>query len=149
MSVLTKPYTDAKADARIALHVASPTSHQDIRNLTGIHAALTTGIHGVGSLHIAGFHAQGQEVSMVRWFAASKTPLVDSNRTVSLDWTELYLPNVSASAKYAILQLRLVTDTVGAGSYSSLRIRKKGDTPTYSPELRVYHDFAANGNKFF
>lgn len=51
-------YTDAEAqaiaDAQIATHAGLPTVHQDAPALITVHAALTTGVHGVGAGAIVG-----------------------------------------------------------------------------------------------
>lgn len=102
------------------------------------HAALTTGLHGVGSLHIAGFYSAGEEVSKVIWKDVSQTVLSDSNRTVDLDWTDLDLTgSTSANAKFAILLLRMKANTIGTGSSCQLKVRKNGTTPAYYPEHRI------------
>ena len=101
------------------------------------HEAAVTGIHGVGSLNIAGFHSTGEEVSKVIWKDASSTALTDFNRTEVLDWTDLDLTEyVSPNAKFAILGLRMRADTVGTDD-SDLKIRKNGTTPGISPILTL------------
>lgn len=137
MSVLIKPYTDTKADARIAIHAALATIHQNAPNLIGAHAALTTGIHGAGSDHLALFEQASQLVSKAIWIATD-TVLTDSNRSATLDWTDLDLTaETSERAKFAILLLRVSPDTVGTGTYSYLQVRKNGVASAYTPILRL------------
>lgn len=99
------------------------------------HAALTIGIHGVGSLHIAGFHSAGEEVSKVIRKDASQMAMSDINRTSgTTQWTDLDLTAyTSAAAKFAIVRLKIKADTVGTGNYCYLAIRKNGTTPVAYP----------------
>lgn len=109
------------------------------------HAALATGIHGVGSLNIAGFHSAGQAVSKIIWTPTQPSFLNDDNRTVDLAWTDIDLSSaIGANAKAALLQLRLSTDVIGTGSASELRVRKNGITPTHSPRYRVWKEEVVN-----
>lgn len=93
------------------------------------HEAATTGIHGVGSLHIAAFHSAGGEASKIIWNDSSPIALTDFNRTEVLDWTSLDLTSfTSIRAKFAILIIRMRADTKGSDD-STFKIRKKGTTP--------------------
>lgn len=101
------------------------------------HAALTTGIHGVGSLHTAGFHSAGEEVSKVVW-RDSVTILSENNVTSYIDFTDLDISSyTSPNAKFAILMLRMDADVIGTGTNSNIMARKNGTTPAYAPELRM------------
>lgn len=78
-----------------------------------------------------------QRVSKAVW-KETVTVLTDSNRTESLDWTDLDLTAFTSSgAEFAMLLLRVSADTVGTGSYSYLQVRKNGSSSAYVPALRV------------
>lgn len=112
----TENYVDTKIAADIATH-----------------AALTTGVHGLGALHAAGFHTAGQAVSKVIWKDASTRPLEDAGRTVTLDWTDLDLTaHTSANAKLALLRLAIYTEPYTSGEVH-LAVRKNGTTPMAYP----------------
>lgn len=113
----------------------------DLERDIAAHAALTTGIHGVGSLHIAGFHSAGQAVDKTIWKATNQRAVNDDDRTVDLAWTELDLTAyTSENAKFAVLMLQLKPNTIGTGSSCNVRVRKHGDTPTYVALLRIPKD---------
>jgi len=137
MSVLVK----ANIDAKIATHAALVNTHGVAGTIAGLadivaHAALATGIHGVGALNIAGFHSAGQEVSKVIWKDGSETAMSDDNRTEDLIPTDLDMtPYTSANAKFAIVRLEMRADTIGTGNYCELRIRKNGTSPAHVPML--------------
>lgn len=102
------------------------------------HAALTTGIHGVGSLHIAGFHSAGEEVSRVIWKDEPATVIIDLSRTEDLAYTdEDVTVETSANAKLVYLIVGVKPDTVGSGNYCRVRLRKNGITPSNPIELRI------------
>lgn len=114
------------------------------------HAALTTGVHGVGSNHVAGFHAAGQEVSKVIWLDESLRVMDDNNRSASLDWTELDLTTeTSVNAKFAILKLRVSPDVVGSELVSSIQVRKNDQSLYYFPECVVRKAASAVGETQF
>ena len=103
------------------------------------HAALTTAIHGVGSLHVAGFQSAGQALSKVIWRPTVGSVVSDSDRTVTLDWTDVDISYLTGdNAKFAILLLRSKVNTVGTGSYALIGVRKNGETPSYYPLLKPY-----------
>ena len=79
------------------------------------------------------------------WKDASEQALSDSNRTVTLDWTDLDLTAyTSANAKFALLQLVVVIDSiVETGDYIDLAVRKNGTTPDYYPRCALYYDVGA------
>lgn len=113
--------SEAEADAKVAAH-----------------GALTTGVHGVGALHVAGFHTAGQAVSKIIWKAALDQAMEDNDRTVTSAWIELDLTaHSSANAKGVWLLLYIRPDVVGAGAQVQLRVRKHGDDPTWFPTIRV------------
>lgn len=90
------------------------------------HAALATGVHGVGSLNIAGFHSAGEEVSKAIWKDTEGDALSDLNRTSTQDWTDLDLTSfTSAKAKFALLRLRTSIDSYTNGDVY-IRTRKNG-----------------------
>lgn len=102
------------------------------------HAALTTGVHGVGSDYIAKALASDQAVSKIVWKDASEVALNDDDRTALLDWTDLDLTAyTSANAKFAILLLDIVVDSISAGGSAWLWVRKDGTEPTISPGIRT------------
>lgn len=87
--------------------------------------------------------------SQVIWKDASERALTDSNRTTTLNFTDLDLTAyTSAAAKFAIIQLRIHSDAVGASGYSYLTIRKNGTTPAYAPLIMLEYGMGA-GNTYF
>ena len=100
------------------------------------HAALTTGVHGVGSSYLPKFDQEGQKVSKVIWKDSPQTALNDDNRTSTLTFTDLDLSGyTSLYAKFAIVRMDLKADTVGTGNDCDLKIRKNGTTPAHYPRL--------------
>jgi len=94
------------------------------------HAALTTGVHGVGALHAAGFHSAGQAVSKIIWKDASERALEILNSTTPVAWTVLDLTAyTSANAKFAILNLVMHCPITGTAGWSTFHVRKNGTTP--------------------
>lgn len=127
------------ADADIPAAIARDA---EVANAITAHADLTTGVHGLGALHAAGFHTAGQAVSKVIWNDNPPRALADINRTVALDWTDLDLTaHTSANAKFAILGITFVANPPGTAGYSALKWRKKGTTPVdwYEQHLIIPH----------
>ena len=76
--------------------------------------------------------------SKVIWKDVSEAALTDTNRTSTLDWTDLDLSAyTSPNAKLAILRLGLGADTIGADPVSEVAVRKNGTTPSYYPVMRL------------
>jgi hypothetical protein len=72
----------------------------------------------------------------VVWKDLSGQALVDSDRTSTIDFTDLDLTSYTSSdTKLACLLLSIKPDTVGAGDYCSLRVRKNGQTAGVQPVL--------------
>ncbi|GAH37960.1 unnamed protein product [marine sediment metagenome] len=100
------------------------------------HAALTTGIHGVGALHVAGFHAAGQAVSKVIWKDTFDVVLDLAAQTIDIDWTDIDLTaNTSPNAKIALVRLYLRLVDGGTAGANFLGIRKKGTTDYWGVEM--------------
>lgn len=77
-------------------------------------------------------------LSNVIWKDASEVALSDTNRTGALAFTDLDLTAyTSADAKYAILLLRMVVDSVSEAAFAALQIRKNGTTPDDAPRVYV------------
>lgn len=124
-------YTQADADRDIA-----------------VHAALTTAIHGVGSLHVAGFGVAGQELSKIIWKDESGIALNDNNRTGLKTAQVLDLTNfTSERAKFAIVRLSMKADTIGTGPSCGLNIYKNGTTPNLFPRLILEKDHCTVGGR--
>jgi hypothetical protein len=105
------------------------------------HAALTTGIHGAGSDHLALFGVASQVVSKVVWKDVPARALIDVDRTTLLNYTDLDLTAyTSANAKFAIAKLLLVATTTGTSGQSWTAIRKNGTTPSYYIAVSAVHD---------
>uniref|UniRef100_A0A6H2A2N2 Uncharacterized protein n=1 Tax=viral metagenome TaxID=1070528 RepID=A0A6H2A2N2_9ZZZZ len=105
------------------------------------HAALTTGIHGVGALHAAGFHTAGQAVSKVIWKDAPAAVLDIDNQATSIDWTDLDLTAAtSANAKFAILWMEFTVGALGASDWSTFYLRKNGTAAT-TPFWQMFHNW--------
>jgi len=82
------------------------------------------------------------------WKDASERPLNLANCVAAVAWTDLDLTaTTSATAKIAVIQLRLTVNTVGA-TVCSLSVRKNGTTPTYFPQIRADTAFPIAGNYF-
>ncbi len=116
------------------------------------HGIATTAIHGVGALHIAGFHSVGQEVSKVIWKDESEMALELVNQSTDVAWTELDLTAfTSANAKFAILQLMIGVDsiTAGASNWARLAVRKNGTTPYVYPLLGIDGEWAVAGMYYY
>ncbi|MBA7578722.1 hypothetical protein ES708_20587 [subsurface metagenome] len=147
-------YTDAEAAAVaaaiVAAHAELPTVHQDAPALIAAHAALTTGIHGVGLLHVAGFHAAGQALSKIIWLSTPLKVMEDDGRLETLDWTDLDLNSVTSdNAKLAILLLQFRPLEIGTGSNSYIGVRKNGETPDFYPRRIVYIDGFTGGERSY
>lgn len=131
------------------LDLPAPIANQEpTRKLDlAAHAALTTGLHGVGAAHIAAFHSAGQEVSKVIWKDDGSRVLTDANRTATLEWTDLDLTAAtSLNANLAILKLLIIIDSIDATGDVSIGVRKNGLTPTYYQLFRAsYANGARNG----
>jgi len=70
--------------------------------------------------------------------SASPTPFPIANAVTSVNWTDVDLTAVtSATAKIAIIQLKLTPNTVGASGVCQFGVRKNGTTPTYYPVIRI------------
>ena len=107
----------------------------EVNTAIATHAALTTGVHGAGSNHLALFGAASTLVSRVVWKDVSENALSDENRSSTLDWTDLDLTAyTSADAKFAIVKLEIVIDSYTNGTIV-LRVRKNGTTPSDTPAL--------------
>ena len=134
-------WTDVTA-VGIATHAALTATHGVAGTIAGLadiaaHAALTTGVHGAGTNHVALFPAASTVVSRVVWKNASTFALIDTARVVTLDWTDLDLTAAtSAAAKFAIVLFEINADVIGTGNYSRVGIRKNGTNPA-SPILAV------------
>ena len=110
----------------------------DIDGKIATHAVLTTGVHGVGALNIAGFHSSGEALSKVIWKNSSESALSDLDRTVSLGMTDLDLTAfTSANAKAALVQLEMRADVIGTGNSCLLALRKNGTSPAHRPSLQL------------
>jgi len=73
--------------------------------------------------------------SQVIWKDASTSPLVDTDRTETIDWTDLDLTaHTSVDAKVAIIKLAIKLTSYTSG-YVYIGVRKKGTTPTYFPMI--------------
>ncbi|HUT96834.1 MAG TPA: hypothetical protein VMW60_01805 [Dehalococcoidales bacterium] len=71
---------------------------------------------------------------LFKWKPTTSDSLSIPNRTSSVAWTNLDLTSVtSEAAEWVILLLSLVADSVGAGGYALLGVRKDGETPTDYP----------------
>ena len=102
------------------------------------HAALTTGIHGVGALNIAGFHSAGEALSKIIWKDVSETAVSDLNRTTNLSSTVLDLTALtSEKAKGVFLLLEIRADTVGSGNSSYLQLWKNDTSPVHRPTVNL------------
>ena len=111
----------------------------------GIHEAKTTGVHGAGDEHLALFGEASQVLNKVVWKDVSEQALYDANRTATLDWTDLDLTALtSVAAKYALIVLVLKIDSISAGAYCKLEVRKNGTTPTYNNRLDSHY---SGGNR--
>lgn len=85
-------------------------------------------------------------LSKVIWKDTPELALNDTNRTASLSWTVHDLTGwTSATAKFAILQVLFRADTIGTGSYSQVRARKNGTSPTAYPTLELDKDGVTTG----
>jgi len=141
----------------IAAHAALTATHGISGSIASVenilaHAVLTTGVHGVGLLHVAGFVDAGQEVSKVIWKDASETALNDDNRTSSIFFqnTELDLTAfTSANAKFAIVRMDFKADVVGSGDDCYFSIRKNGTTPTHYPRVAMHKTSAIVGFRYY
>ena len=70
--------------------------------------------------------------------SASPTPFPIANAVTSVNWTDVDLTTTtSATAKIAVIQLKLTANTVGASGVCQFGIRKNGTTPTYYPIIRI------------
>jgi hypothetical protein len=70
--------------------------------------------------------------------SASPTPFPIANAVTSVNWTDVDLTaTTSATAKIAIIQLKLTPNTVGASGVCQFGVRKNGTTPTYYPLIRI------------
>lgn len=99
------------------------------------HKDITTGVHGAGANYIAHFGQENQVVSKIIWKDASESAMADSDRTSSLDWTDLDLTaTTSANAKIALLELFIRTDSYTSGN-TYLSVRKNGTTPDQYPMI--------------
>lgn len=109
-----------------------------INSSIAAHAALTSGVHGAGSNHLALFHSASQLLSKVIWKDAPFTVLNDINRTTTLAWTDADLTaQTSAIAKFAILQSKIKVDSIVGGATATLELRKNGTTPSAYFSQRV------------
>ena len=80
------------------------------------------------------------------WKGASERALHLANQVAGVAWTDLDLTAfTSATAKIAVIQLRLTVNTVGA-TVCRLGIRKNGTTPTYYPIMSADPYFPIAGN---
>jgi hypothetical protein len=73
-------------------------------------------------------------LTKIIWKDVPETAMTDTNRTVSLDYTDLSLtPYTSENAKLAIVYMRMAADVVGNFMMSSFYVQKKGTTsPGYA-----------------
>jgi hypothetical protein len=93
--------------------------------------------------HVASTTNSGIELI---WKDASERALHLANQVAGVAWTDLDLTAfTSATAKIAVIQLRLTVNTVGA-AVCSLGIRKNGTTPTYYPIMSADPYFPIAGN---
>lgn len=78
--------------------------------------------------------------------ATNTTDIADTNRTTTLNWTDLDLTSAtSASAKFALMRIQITIDSINGAANCSIGLRKNGDTPTYYPSLRLDSTWAAGG----
>lgn len=76
--------------------------------------------------------------SKVVWKDVPERALRLLNQTEDLDWTDLDLTAyTSASAKIAILGLRLKIDSLTNTAVALWKVRKNGTTPSYYPRIRA------------
>ena len=76
--------------------------------------------------------------AVVVWKDASEQAMLDTNRTATLDWTDLDLTAfTSVDAKLAILNLRMVMDSIDGVAAAGLQVRKNGTTPDYFPTIMI------------
>ena len=76
--------------------------------------------------------------SQVVWKDASQYALQDSDRSTTLEWTDLDLSAfVSSSAKLVYLKLMLHVDSIAADGGAILGVRKNGTTPDDYPASKV------------
>ena len=93
--------------------------------------------------HVASTTNSGIELI---WKDASERALHLANQVAGVAWTDLDLTAfTSATAKIAVIQLRLTVTTVGS-AVCSLGIRKNGTTPTYYPIMSADPYFPIAGN---
>ena len=93
--------------------------------------------------HVASTTNSGIELV---WKDASERALHLANQVAGVAWTDLDLTAfTSATAKIAVIQLRLTVNTVGA-AVCRLGIRKNGTTPTYYPIMSADPYFPIAGN---
>ena len=114
-----------------------------------VHAALTTAIHGVGELHVAGIQTAGEDASRVFWnLPETLVALSDLNRTETLATpTSLDLrSHTSTKARFAILKIWLRPDTVGTGESCNINLRVTDVPQSASPRHAIYKDTSKAGN---
>jgi len=70
--------------------------------------------------------------------SASPSPFPIANAVTNVNWADVDLTAVtSATAKIAVIQLKLTPNTVGASGVCQFGVRKNGTTPTYYPVIRI------------
>lgn len=79
--------------------------------------------------------------------ASPSQEVADTNRTSSLSYTNLDLTSATAAdAHWVYLQIYMFCDSISSAASAVCRVRKDGDTPTYTPYAKMEEDAGMTAN---